>query len=276
VSYTVEGPAVVVAVACFRTPTHLPPHPFTINTRPHNSLTPPLKPIAACLILAILTTPIVASAQQPRTVILLDPAHGGPDTGAHLPNDLLEKDLTLSFATILRAILTASSFTVISTRDTDPTVVFPPNLRAEIANHSHPAACLVLHVTSSGTGIHIITSALSPNEAVDSDAPHSPIPWQTAQAASISQSLRLANELGVALLHAKLPVLLTKASVRPLDNLTCPAVAIEIAPFAVNDSDSTPVTDPVYQQRIAQSIAAAVTSWRAHNPPPAPAAGVPR
>jgi N-acetylmuramoyl-L-alanine amidase len=239
------------------------------------------KPIAACLFLAI-ATPIVATAQQPtpRTIILLDAAHGGPDTGAHLPNNLLEKDLTLSFAIALRAILTASGFSVISTRDSDPAVLFTPDQRAEIANHAHPTACLILHATSSGTGIHIITSALSPDEAADPDAPHAPIPWETAQAASIPQSLRLANELGVALLHAKLPVLLTQASARPLDNLISPAVAIEIAPLTADGSDATPVTDPVYQQRIAQAIAAAITSWRTHNALPATAApaavGAPR
>jgi N-acetylmuramoyl-L-alanine amidase len=237
-------------------------------------LTPPLKPIAACLILAILTTPIVATAQQPRTVILLDPAHGGPDTGAHFPNDLLEKNLTLSFAITLRAALVAGGVTVISTRDADPTIVFTTDQRAEIANHARPAACLILHATSSGNGVHIVTSDISPEAASDPNATHPAVAWQAAQAASLPQSLSLANELGVGLLRAKLPVLLTQAAIHPLDNLTCPAVAIEIAPFAVNDSNVTPVTNTAYQQRIAQAIAAAVVSWRAHNaPPPAAPAG---
>jgi N-acetylmuramoyl-L-alanine amidase len=240
-------------------------------------LTPPLKPIVARFTFVILAAilPNVATAQQPtpRTTILLDPAHGGPDTGAHLPNDLLEKNLTLSFTTTLRAILTASGFTVISTRDSDPSAIFTTDQRAEIANHAHPAACLVLHATSSGNGIHIVTSALTPDDADDPDAPHSPVSWQTAQTVAIPQSLRLANELGVALLHAKLPVILTQASVRPLDNLSLPAVAIEIAPLAADGSDAAPLTDAVYQQRIAQAIAAALVSWRTHNSPPA--AGAP-
>jgi N-acetylmuramoyl-L-alanine amidase len=238
-----------------------------------------LKAIAARLTLLATLLPMVATAQQQlRTLILLDPAHGGPDTGARLPNDVLEKDFTLSFATAVRALLTASGVTVISTRDSDPTVVFTTDQRAEIANHAHPTACLILHATASGHGIHIVTSALSaPDDTGDPDAPHSPVPWQTAQAASIPQSLRLANELGIALLHSKLPVILSQASAPPLDNLTSPAVAIEIAPLAADDSEATAVTDPVYQQRIAQAIAAGITSWRAHNAPPAPtAAGVPR
>jgi N-acetylmuramoyl-L-alanine amidase len=206
----------------------------------------------------------VAPAQQPtpRTVVLLDPAHGGPDPGAHLPNNLLEKDLTLAFATRLRALLTTSGFTIISTRDADPAVPFTTDQRAEIANHAHPAACLILHATDSGNGVHIITSALtSPS---DFDEPHATIPWNTAQAASIPQSLSLANEIGLALQHARLPVILSRASLRPLDNLTCPAIAIEIAPLTPADSDPTPITDTTYQQNIAKAIAAALTSWRSH------------
>jgi N-acetylmuramoyl-L-alanine amidase len=240
-------------------------------------LTVSLKAIAARLALLATLFSVVATAQQTRAVILVDPAHGGPDTGARLPNDLLEKDFTLSFATAVRALLTASGVTVISTRDADPTPTFTTDQRAEIANHAHPTACLILHATASGHGIHIVTSDLPPpNDASDihdTEATHAPVPWETAQSASIPQSLRLANELGVALLHAKLPVILSRASVAPLDNLTSPAVAIEIAPLTADDSDATPVTDPVYQQRIAQAVAAAVTSWRAHNAPPAQPAG---
>ena len=201
-------------------------------------------------------------AQQPlpRTIVLLDPAHGGPDTGAHLPNNVLEKDINLAFATRLRALLAGSGFTIISTRDADPAVTFTTDQRAEIGNHAHPAACLILHATSSGSGIHIITSSLAPQGDVEDT--HAPIPWNTAQAASLSQSLSLANEIGLSLQRAKLPVILSRASLRPLDNLTCPAIAIEIAPLVSADYNRTLVTDAAYQQNIAKAIADALTSWR--------------
>ena len=228
--------------------------------------------IGARLTLAILTSllPIAAPAQQPatpsttttptpRTVIFLDPAHGGPDPGAHLPNDLLEKDVTLAFAARLRALLSTSGFAVMSTHETDPAVSFTTDQRAEIGNHAHPTACLILHATASGSGIHVVTSALSPNEL---EAPHATIPWNTAQSASIPQSLALANDIGLALERAKLPVILSRASLRPLDNLTCPAVAIEIAPLNSGASEATPATDANYQQNIAKAIAAAIGSWR--------------
>jgi N-acetylmuramoyl-L-alanine amidase len=205
-----------------------------------------------------LLAPIAAPAQQPapRTVILLDPAHGGPDPGAHLPNNLLEKDVTLAFAARLRALLSTSGFAVISTHETDPAIPFTTDQRAEIGNHAHPTACIILHATVSGSGIHVVTSSLAPGTL---ENPHATIPWNSAQSASIPQSLALANDIGLALEHAKLPVILSRASLRPLDNLTCPAVAIEIAP---GTSEATPVTDANYQQNIAKAIAAAIGSWR--------------
>jgi N-acetylmuramoyl-L-alanine amidase len=251
------------AIPCtlFPTPSLTNP-PFTIN---QTTLPQPRLHLAACLTLAILTS-LPASAQQPtpRTTILLDPAHGGPDPGAHLPNNLLEKDITLAFAARLRSLLTAGGFTIISTRDADPAVSFTTDQRAEIANHAHPSACLILHATSSGAGIHLVTSAVTSPSVFGSEDPRAAIPWDTAQSASIPQSLSLANAIGLALQRAKLPVILSRASLRPLDNVTCPAVAIEIAPLAPADSDLTPVNDAAYQQNIARAIASALTSWRSH------------
>ena len=234
--------------------------PSTIN---QTTLTLPPRQIAATLAILTSLLPIAAPAQQPtpRTLILLDPAHGGPDPGARLPNNILEKDVALAFAARLRALLSTTGFTVISTHETDPAVPFSTDQRAEIGNHAHPTACLILHATVSGSGVHVVTSALAPNEFED---PHAPILWNTAQSASIPPSLHLANEIGLALERARLPVILSRASLRPLDNLTCPAVAIEIAPLNPGASETTPVTDANYQQNIAKAIAAALTAWRSH------------
>lgn len=213
--------------------------------------------IAALFLLLAVAATINAQPQASRTVVLLDPAHGGPNPGAHLPNNILEKDVTLAFAARLRATLTAANFAIIATRDTDPAAAFSPDQRAGIANHARPAACLVLHATDSGAGVHLVTSALP----ATAGQPHT-IPWDTAQSAAIYQSLALANDLAAALDTAKIPALSTQATLRPLDNLTCPAVAIELAPLDGPGSSHTAVTDPTYQQRIAQAVASALATWR--------------
>ncbi len=232
--------------------------PITINT----ALLPIRHHIAALLLLAA----TAAIAQQSRSTVLLDPAHGGTDTGARLANNVLEKDVTLAFALRLKSALTNAGLAVLTTRDTDLATIMSPDLRAGIANHARPAACILIHATNFGSGVHIITSDLP-----SSTKPSRIIPWDTAQSIVISQSLSLANQTGAALTRARLPVLVEQAAIRPIDNLTCPAIAIEIAPL---DNSSTlnaptPVTDAAYQQRIADAVARAITVWRAQ--PAAPA-----
>ena len=256
---------------------------FTPRTVPN--LHPKLAAILVLTPLAITTTMMMMCVTKlgaqtspilNRNVIVLDPAHGGTDTGARISDNLLEKQVTLAFAARLRPLLAAAGFTVVVTRDADPSEATPltTDQRAGTANHVRALACLLLHATPSGTGAHIFTSALAPSDS-SPDAPA--LPWGSAQAAYVPLSLRLANELGVSFLHANIPPLIGKASSRPIDNLTCPAVALELAPLLSSNSSTTPLTDPPYQQRAAQAITDALISWRNHAVPPAipPAAKTP-
>jgi N-acetylmuramoyl-L-alanine amidase len=204
-------------------------------------------PIALAAILLLAASPVL-HAQINRNVIFLDPAHGGPDPGAQLSNHAAEKDVTLAFNAKLRAALATAGFTAISPRDADPSAIISADQRAALANRTHPLACILLHVTASGTGVHLFTS---PN------------------AADPTQSDALANIVGTNLLGAKLPVLLTYASIAPLDSLACPAIALEIAPLPNGDSTTQP-TDASYQQRIAKAVTAALQKLRSQLPPPPP------
>jgi len=218
-----------------------------------------------------------AASQIDRDLVVLDPAHGGLDAGATLGDKIYEKDVTLAIAVRLRAALTAAGFSVVATRDADPDTPLTSDQRAEIANRAHALACLVIHATASGPGVHLYTSALQPPEEDSSSnvpltprAAFVPVPWEQAQAASVSQSLRLAGDLSAALGKANLPVVSGREPVRPLDNLECPAVAIELAPLPVAGGDATPVTDAEYQQRVAATLTTALQAWRNQVDPTAP------
>lgn len=201
-----------------------------------------------------------------RNLVILDPAHGGPDAGAALGNNVPEKFTTLALSGRLRNALASSSFAVIATRDADSSDPLTTDQRAEVANRAHPVACIVLHATTVGSGVHVYTSSLQPSNPDESvsgvSATFVPVPWDTAQAAYVTQSLHLANDLKSALAKANLPVQVGEASVRPLDNMMCPAVAIEIAPLSTDGGEAKPDTDAGYQQRVANAIAAALRSWR--------------
>jgi len=215
-------------------------------------------------------SPVTTPHKKPRTktfqpsfdpnVIVLDPAHGGQDNGANLGKAGLEKDLNIDFADRLRDLLTAKGFTVILTHNanSDDTTA---DQRVELANRSHAVACLLLHASNGGHGIHLFTSSLTPNSRADNLSGDFYIaPWGSAQAASLPKSLQLANELSTALNGLKVPLLVGRASVSPIDSMFCPAVALEIAPATAESS----VADDTYQQHIAESVANALTYWRQH------------
>jgi N-acetylmuramoyl-L-alanine amidase len=217
------------------------------------------------------TQRITLPPPPPRIIVVLDPARGGPDNGAQINDHLAEKDVTLAFAARLRATLQSHNFTIITTRDSDPTAGLTANQRAEIANHASAIACLVLHATATGNGVHLFTSALAPAER------HGILPWATAQAAFAQQSAALQRELNTAFTHAQIATVNAQADVAPLDNLTCPAVAVEIAPYLAADATNTiDVSDPDYEQHVAETIATALVFWRGHQSVPStgPSSGV--
>lgn len=216
------------------------------------------------------TTPKPAPAFY-RNLVVLDPAHGGRDSGAQMSGTTAEKDVTLAFAQKLRPALVAQGFTVVTTRDSDPADELATDVRAGIANHNRPLVCLLLHATGSGTGVHVVYSSLP--EAKEKSSARA-LPWNRAQEPMLGMSVRLANEVGLALESAHVPVLLLQASVPPIDNLICPAVAVEISPSRGESGKAVPVTDGAYQQRVINAIGSAIASFRTHNAPAPTQSGV--
>ena len=195
---------------------------------------------------------------QPAFSVVIDAAHGGADIGARLANDLLEKDITLALSVRLRSALTARGVAVLTTRESDADI--PNRERAGIANHALPAACLVLHATATGSGIHLFTSSLA--QAASVLASSKLTGWQIAQAGWVTRSMRLSSEINSALGQAGIPTTLGATSLQPLDSLTCPAVAIEIGPLAASSANkSSPISAPAYQQRILDALTSAMLEW---------------
>jgi N-acetylmuramoyl-L-alanine amidase len=207
---------------------------------------------------------ISAAAQAPpapaaRFAVVLDAAHGGNDPGGLLKDQAgtnqPEKTFTLALSVRLRSLLAARGIAVVTTRESDSMV--DPDRRAEIANHVNAQACLSLHTTQTGSGIHLFVSALTPAE------PARFVAWKTAQAAWVTRSLALAGVLNSALTHAGITVTIGRTALPVVDSMTCPAVAVEIAPeISSSQAQPTGPDDPGYQARVAQALAAAIVQWR--------------
>jgi N-acetylmuramoyl-L-alanine amidase len=195
------------------------------------------------------------SAPAARFVVLLDAAHGGDDAGARLDSGQLEKAVNLALSVRLRSLLAARGISVVTTRESDATV--EQDRRAEIANRANAAVCLSLHASESGSGIHIFASSLAPAPPTRFAA------WKTAQAAWMPRSLALAGILNSALTHAEFKVTFGRAPLFAVESMTCPALAIEIAPERGPDNKITAEPDdPAYQARVSAALAAAVLEWR--------------
>lgn len=216
----------------------------------------------AVLAFLLITPSLSLFAQNPaagaRFVVVLDAAHGGDDAGANLGSEP-EKSYTLALTVRLRSLLAARGMTVVATRDSDTTV--DPGQRAQIADHANAQACLTLHASESGSGVHLFVSSLAPAQP----APF--LPWKTAQAASIPQSLALAGTVNSALTHAGVAVTLGRIALPGIDSMTCPALAIEITPEhpsiqSADQSGKGSLDDSDYQTRVVNALAAALVEWR--------------
>jgi len=221
------------------------------------------KSLRLALPLLIALTPCITSAQAPavppaRFTVVIDAAHGGNDTGgtftASSGQSQTEKALTLTLSVRLRSLLGARGITVATTRESDTNL--DDAHRAEIANHAQAQACITIHASSSGSGVHLFLSSLPPVQ------PARFMPWKTAQAAYVNRSIALAGVLNSALTHAGVKVTLGRTALTTIDSMTCPAVAVEVAPEAKPDGGATALDDPGYQARIAEALAAGMLQWR--------------
>ncbi len=208
-----------------------------------------------------------AGAGGGRFVVVLDAAHGGDDGGAQLAGAVAEKTVTLALSVRLRSLLTARGFQVVTTREGN--VTLDSNARAQIANRAGLAggagagACLSLHATQSGAGVHIFVSSLAQTAGPQGRF----VAWKTAQSGYVLRSLKLASAVNSALERGTdagpIAANLNRTNLPGVDSMACPAVALEVAPIRGDDGKVvTEVTDPDYQTQIVEALAAAVLAWR--------------
>jgi N-acetylmuramoyl-L-alanine amidase len=195
----------------------------------------------------------IGSPNSHRVLAVVDPAHGGDERGAALTDKLAEKDVTLGFARLLRHELEIRGFAVALLRDGDTTSSL--DQRAAAANVARAGIYISLHAVSQGSGAHVYT-ALLPVEGTSKGVFHA---WNAAQAPALPISRIVSQEIIVEMQKKEFPTKGSSASLRPLNNVFMPAVAVELAPGKNGVAD---LTSANYQQHAAAAIADAVVSVR--------------
>jgi N-acetylmuramoyl-L-alanine amidase len=221
--------------------------------------------VCASVILAKQLTPAPPTRIGP--VVVLDPAHGGTDTGARGAGGAVEKDVVLNFARIAKLELERQGFRVVMTRSDDSNPSYDD--RAAIANANRDAVFISLHLASTGSsGIARVYSYRFSAPASASPSSNGLIPWDEAQQPYTEASHRLADILQVELAQrfTGSPAISTAFPVRELRSIAAPAVAIEISSVSVPDPNSLTAFAPP----LVSSIARGLTVYR-----PASSVGAP-
>lgn len=192
-----------------------------------------------------------SSANPHRPVAVVDPAHGGDERGAALTEKLAEKDVTLEFGRLLRHELEIRGFAVTLLREGDINSTL--DQRAAAANGAQAAIYISVHAASQGSGVGVYT-ALVPVEGVSQGVFHA---WNAAQAPVLPVSHVVSDAVVAEMRKREFPVHAAAASLRPLNNVVMPAIAVELEPGPNGIDD---LTSANYQQRTAAAIAEGVAS----------------
>ncbi len=111
--------------------------------------------VAVCYTLTAISYKAVSKNIDFRPTVVLDPGHGGEDSGAISSDNILEKDINLQIALKLKAFLQCNGFYVIMTRETDTAIYDQEDIdnkkrsdllnRAEIFNESANNIVISIH-----------------------------------------------------------------------------------------------------------------------------------
>jgi len=198
-------------------------------------------------------------AVQPRnfpSLVVIDPAHGGADPGARGPSDILESDVVMNFARVMRVSLEGQGLRVLLTRQGNEALSFDD--RSKIANAQQGVVFLTLHVSSTGPfGTVRVYSLPAPEPAVSPTHP-ALIAWNDAQQGFLDSSRKLAELIQIQMaqrFHGS-PEVPIAAPVRQLRTIAAPAVAIEVSSVSVQDRATLDQMAPALADAVARAIAA--------------------
>lgn len=225
--------------------------------------------------------PVRTTGDDRRGPIVIDPGHGGDDTGAVGPDGRLEKDLVLQVARRVAGVLEARGHFVRLTRTGDETRALTD--RTALANRLEARGFISLHANAStvaavrgaetyymsldesASDAHAAATAELENRSGGAQVERSALDlilWDLAQAEVLNESARFALAV-----QRRLNALLgskdrgvKQAPFVVLTGATMPAVLVEVG-FLSNPDETRLLEDPDYQQRLAEALALGIEDF---------------
>jgi len=234
--------------------------------------------IIATILALILSVPAAAAQERTLRTVVIDPGHGGLESGAKGRFGNLEKDITLAISLKLKALIEKDmGFEVVLTRDRDVDVSLEN--RSAIANNHKAGLFISIHangaVPRKAAGSETFFLSLNAtdeetrrlayleNNSSEIQSRIDPsseddlmmILWDMAQNAYIKDSSRLAE-----LVQSELDAMLgtrnrgiKQAPFKILAGVACPAVLVEAA-FISNPDEEQKLASAAFQSKVAEAI----------------------
>lgn len=212
---------------------------------------------ARSVIEPLLTRPPVLRSRAPPSIVL-DPGHGGTDTGARSACGLCEKDLTLDLARRIRRRFRSGEARVILTRNRDRTLSLADRVR--VAQQHDADLFISLHLNWGGslsaTGVetYVLPCAGAPPTSGNSTD------WAACPGNAFdAQNTRLGQALQAALVRS-LAVEdrgVRRARFEVLKQVNCPAALVECG-FLSHPGDARRWRQATYRETVARAVAAAL------------------
>ena len=209
--------------------------------------------------------PVAQPHGVPADAIVLDPGHGGVDSGTRGAHSM-EKELTLDLAKRLEPILVARGFRVYPTRTTDCTLSLDE--RVEYCRRLGADLFVSLHFNAGGDAKGIETYCLTPEGESSTARPRSNIRALAPTTANPhnAASVWLAHCVQRALMAATQAEDrgVRRAQFLVLRRAPCPAILIE-GGFLSNASEEQQLLRADYRDRLAQAIAEGIVAYCGDN-----------
>ena len=202
------------------------------------------------------------SAAGKKHSVVIDPAHGGQDTGVKITDKVGEKDITLAIALALQKELAKDdNFEIVLTRDSDKTISLED--RRKDISKIKPDVFLSLHINAgfskSAAGFEIYYPGFK--NLADQKKQAKGVAKDTKNK-YLNDSVRLAQ-----IIQKKLDTLfprkgrgLREADTPILEGMNIPAVVVELG-FATNPEERKKLLSENSQSEIARSLASGIKSF---------------
>jgi N-acetylmuramoyl-L-alanine amidase len=202
-----------------------------------------------------------AASQKPRPVVVLDPGHGGADSGTLSVTGRSEKEFTLDWARRLQRLLVANGWKAYLTRESD--VDLPLTNRVAVADKLRADIFLSLHFnsagdssTQSGLETYCLTPAGLPSNVTRGygDSVQQSFPNNNRDTENILLAARLHRALLTGVQGLRDRGVRRARFLGVLRPQQRPAVLLE-AGYLSNPEEARQVADPDYRQQLAEVVA---------------------